>query len=72
MASKPKNTKMYVVHQNGNFKQPTVIGRFRVGAKNEKEAEDILRKSIGKHTKVRTYYEEKKKLVPYGTVIKEC
>lgn len=64
--------KTFIVHQNGTYGQPTVIGRFRVGAKNEKDAERILRLKIGKHTKVRTYYEEKKDLLPYGVVIKEC
>lgn len=71
MASKPKS-KTFIVHQNGNYKQPTVIGRYKVGARDKKEAESLLREVIGKHTKVRVYYEEKVKLVPHGTVIKEC
>lgn len=72
MASKTKNSKTYVVHQNGNFRERTVIGRFLVGAKNPKQAEEFLRDTIGKHTKVRVYYEEKNKLVSYGEVIRQC
>jgi hypothetical protein len=71
MASKPKS-KTFIVHQNGNYKEPTVIGRYKVGARDRKEAESLLRGVIGKHTKVRVYYEEKVKLVPHGTVTKEC
>lgn len=72
MSSKPKS-KTYIVHHNGTYRQPTVIGRYRVGARNEDEAVKILRGSLGKHIKARVYYEEKNeaKLVPHGTVIKE-
>jgi len=73
MSSKPKS-KTYIVHQNGNFGEPPVIGRYIVGARNKDESEQLLRAKIGKHTKVRFYYEElaKDKQVAYGTVIKQC
>lgn len=73
MASKPK-AKTYIVHHRGraNHGGFTVLGRYKIGARNEKEAEKLLRGIVGKHTKVNVYYEEKNKLVPHGTIIKEC
>ena len=71
MSSKVKNSKTYVVLEHGCFGQKTTIGRYLVGAKNPKEAEEILRANIGKHRSVRTYYEEKKKLLKYKEVVKE-
>lgn len=74
MASKPKRTKTFVVHHRGrsNSGGCLTFGRYLVGAKNEEEAEAILREKVGKHSKVRVYYEEKKKLLPYREVIREC
>jgi hypothetical protein len=69
MASKVKNSKVYIVLQGGNYGQPTTIGRYRVGAKNEREAEEILRNHLGKHIKARTYYEVKDAFMPHGMVI---
>lgn len=72
MASKPKQARSYVVHHRGReLGFPTVLGRYRVGAKNEKEAEQFLRDHIGKHAKVKVYFEMKKHLLPRGMVIEE-
>lgn len=75
MASKPK-AKTYIVHHRGqaNHGGYTVLGRYRIGARNEKEAEELLRETVGKHAKVKMYYEEKnkEKAVSHGIVIKEC
>lgn len=73
MASKTKRSKTYIVHHRGHSQHGgyTTLGRYRVGAKNEKEAEMYLRNKIGKHHKVRVYYEEKEKLLSNGVVIKE-
>jgi hypothetical protein len=73
MSSKPK-AKTYIVHRNGNLGQPTVIGRYRVGARSPEEACELLKKEVGKHIKTRVYYEEKEpsKLLPHGVVIREC
>lgn len=68
MSSKPKNEKAYIVHHNGHKR---CIGRYCVGAKNEKEAEEFLRKEVGKHEKVKVYYEDKNRFMPYGMVIRE-
>ena len=68
MSSKPKS-KVYIVLQGGNFGQPRTIGRYRVGARNEREAEEILRDHLGKHIKARTYYEVKDAFMPHGMVI---
>jgi 2'-5' RNA ligase len=68
VASKPKS-KTFIMHHIGSFRQPTVRGRYKVGARNEKEAEELLRSVLGKHTSVRVYYEEKEALVPHGTVM---
>lgn len=72
MASKPKS-KTYIVHHRGQASHGgyTVLGRYKIGARNEKEAEEFLRKEVGKHAKVKVYYEEKKNLVSHGTIIKE-
>lgn len=73
MASKPKNSKTYIVHHRGQASHGgyTVLGRYRVGAKNPEEAESFLREVVGKHAKVKMYYEEQEKLLPHHTVIKE-
>ena len=68
MASKPKQARSYVVHHRASNR---VVGRYRVGAKNEKEAEQFLRDHIGKHAKVTVYFEMKKNLLPHGMVIDE-
>lgn len=72
LASKPKS-KTYIVHHRGQAHHGgyTVLGRYKVGARNEKEAESLLRDHVGKHAKVQVYYEEKVKVVPHGTVIKD-
>ena len=74
MASKQKGVKTYVVHHRGQASHGayTILGRNRIGAKNEKQGEEFLRKEVGKHVKAKTYYEEKEKLLPFGTIIKEC
>jgi len=69
MASKPKGSKTFIVHHRASN---TIVGRYKVGAKNEKEAESFLRVHVGKHAKVKVYYEETKSLVPHKTVLREC
>jgi 2'-5' RNA ligase len=70
MSSKPKS-KTFIMHEMGSFRQLTVKGRYKVGARNEKEAEELLRSVLGKPTSVRVYYEEKGALVPHGTVMND-
>lgn len=72
MASKPK-AKTYIVHHRGRGPLGTcmVHGRYKVGARNEKEAEDLLRQVVGKHAKVKVYYRDDKKYVPHGHVSKD-
>jgi hypothetical protein len=73
MSSKPKS-KTYIVHHRGQAHHGgyTVLGRYKIGARNVKEAESLLRTVVGKHAKVAVYYEETKSLVSHGTIIKEC
>jgi hypothetical protein len=78
VASKPKS-KTYIVHHNGQAHHGgyTTLARYKVGARNEDEAVQMVRGIVGKHVKVRVYYEEKENLVSHGTVIleskkKEC
>ena len=73
MASKPKS-KTYIVHHRGQAHHGgyTVLGRYKVGARNEKEAEELLRGVVGKHAKVKVYYEDKKSSISHGMVIREC
>lgn len=72
MASKPK-AKTFIVHHRGQAQHGgyTVLGRYQVGARNEKEAESLLRKVVGKHAKVHVYYEDKGKQIPHGIVVRE-
>lgn len=51
----------------------TTMGRFRVGAKNEKEAEQLVRDKVGKHIKCNVYYEEKneEQFLPRGMVMND-
>ncbi|MGX5609931.1 hypothetical protein ACWKTZ_26540 [Bacillus cereus] len=73
MASKPK-AKTYIVHHRGQASHGgyTVLGRYKIGARNEKEAENFLKEVVGKHDKVKVYYEDKKEIVSHGIVIREC
>ncbi|ADO59992.1 hypothetical protein SKN87_26240 (plasmid) [Paenibacillus polymyxa] len=72
MSSKPK-TKTYIVHHRGQVIHGgyTVLGRYKIGARNEKEAKQFLREKVGKHTKVKVYYEDKNSVVSHGSVVKE-
>lgn len=73
MASKPKNVRVFIVHHNGRKNGGCVcLGRYKIGARNETEAETLLREVVGKHAKVKVYYEDLKSYMPYGNVIKEC
>jgi hypothetical protein len=73
MGSKPKS-KTYIVHHRGQAEHGgyTILGRYKIGARNEMEAEDLLRGTVGKHAKVKVYYEEKEKVTSHGIVIREC
>ena len=66
-------SKTYIVHQNGHFRQPTILGRFRVGARDPNEAMELLRKKLGKHISCRVYYEvmDPKLYLSHGEVIRE-
>lgn len=73
MASQAK-AKTYVVHHRGRADHGgfTVLGRYLVGAKNQKEAEQLLRDTLGKHVKVAVYYEVKEgPKLKYKQVIKD-
>lgn len=74
MSSKVKDCKAYIVHHRGRSTKgfATIFGRYCVGAKNEREAEEFLRREVGKHAKVRVYYKDKNRYMPYGMVIREC
>ena len=48
------------------------VGRYRVGAKTMKEAEQILIEYLKPiHYKISAYYIEENKSLPYGMVIKQ-
>lgn len=72
MVSKPKSRTFIVLHRgrshHGGF---TVLGRYQVGARNEQEAEALVRTVVGKHAKVKVYFEDKTKKVQHGVVIEE-
>lgn len=74
MSSKPKRTKTFIVHHRGQASHGgyTVLGRYKVGAKSKEQAEELLRQEVGKHCKVKVYYEDKDGVMPHGVVIREC
>jgi hypothetical protein len=69
--------KTYIVHHRGRTDNDNyralgkLLGRYKVGARNEKEAEDFVKEMFGKYAIAKVYYEEKIDLVTYQTVIKE-
>lgn len=73
MGSKPKTKTYIVLHfsgstPNGNHTN-IATGRYRVGARNEKEAEEFLRKKVGKHTRCRVYYQDDINDMAYAQVV---
>jgi hypothetical protein len=72
MTTKPK-CKTFIVLHNGQASHGgyTTLGRYKVGARNEKEAETLLRGVVGKHAKVNVYYEDKDIVVAHGSVVKD-
>lgn len=72
MASKPKS-KTYIVLHNGLNERGivTTFGRYRVGARNPKEAETLVREVVGKHAKVKVYYEDKSVKTSHGIVVRD-
>ena len=60
-------------HRSNNLYRRHTAGRYRVGAKTAKEAEEILRKKI-KFGSIRTYYKcdpDNKPRMRYKEIIKE-
>ena len=56
MVSKPKN-KTYIILEIGPYgSRKTIIGRYKVGAKNEKEALVLIKSKYGKHKAFNIYY----------------
>lgn len=73
MVSKPKN-KTYIILEIGPYgSRKTIIGRYKVGAKNEKEALVLIKSKYGKHKAFNIYYEvtDIEDKIPNGTIIKE-
>ena len=67
MSSKPKN-KNFIVLEIAPYNKKrfgTISGRYRVGARNEKEVLEIIKKKFGKHKAFTVYYEDKKVIVEY-------
>lgn len=73
MANKKKYKKTYILLHRGRSKDKgcIVFGRYRVGAKNKKDALTLLKNEIGKHCNIEVYYEEKSNLLEVGSIIKE-
>lgn len=73
MASKPKNINEYIVLRRAKTKKYgcTVIGRYRVCAKNEKEAIEIAGENIGKHCKLDSFQAREKEGLKYREFIIE-
>lgn len=72
MSSKPKTKTYIVLHfsgstPNGNHTN-IATGRYRVGARNEKEAEELTRTKVGKFARCRVYYQDKYNDMKHGQV----
>lgn len=63
--------KTYLIHENGNYKQPTIVNVYRVGAKNQKEAISLMKQKVGKHKSFRISYEVtlESDLLPQGKIV---
>lgn len=74
MSKKKKDTNSIVVLARKGTGGGSYIpaGRYRVGAKTMKEAEQILIEYLKPtHYKISAYYIEENKTLPYGMVIKQ-
>ncbi|MFE8701180.1 hypothetical protein ACFYKX_11295 [Cytobacillus sp. FJAT-54145] len=72
MASKPKSRTFIVLRRGRRNGRCMGMGRFKVGARHAKEAIQLVQGVVGKHTKLRVYYEDPTKFMPHGIVIREC
>lgn len=70
MASKPK-TKTFSVKHRGQTHSGYygVLGVYRVGARNEKEAEKIVKTVVGKHAKTVVFFQPRGEPIPHGEII---
>lgn len=73
MSSKPKNKNFIILEVVPYNKKRfgTICGRHRVGARNEKEVLEIIKKKLGKHKAFTVYYEDKKVIVEHGQAVKD-
>lgn len=73
MTSKPKLARTFVVHHRGQMPHGgyTAVARYRVGARNEKDAIKFVKEVAGKHRKLVVSYEVKDRLLPQGMVLEE-
>lgn len=67
---KYKNYICLVDHYRRPSRQRNTQGRYRVGAKNPKQAKELLQKAIG-FGSIQVYYEDTKLLAKYKEVWKE-
>lgn len=72
MASKPKTKSYYVIRRglcyHGYY---TKLAGYEVGARNEKEAMELVKAIAGKHVKLRAYLHLHRKPLPHGEVIED-
>lgn len=68
-----KEIKTYIVLERKTTKgtMSTTIGRYKVGAKDEKEALKIIREKLGKLRKFNVYYQAEQNTMKYKEVVKE-
>lgn len=73
MSKNNKRYNTYIVHTRKTIKctQSLCTGRYAVGAKNEKEAIDIIKNKLGKFNKYSVYYKSDESYMDYKSVAKE-
>lgn len=72
MASKPKTKTFYVLHRGMcSLGYYTRLAGYRVGARNEKEAIEMVKEVAGKHAKLKAHLSNRFEPVSHGEVIEE-
>lgn len=73
MSKKNKKYNTYIIHtrKTVNGTHSLCTGRYAVGAKNEKEAINIIKDKLGKFNKYSIYYKSNEDYMDYKNIAKE-
>lgn len=73
MSNKKKKYNTYIIHTRKTERgtHSVCTGRYAVGAKNEKEAINIIREKLGAFNKYSIYYKSDEPYINYKEIAKE-